>query len=200
MRGATSDLGDVEAPAASNRHRMRFGVHRGPRALQDLDKPVIAAVNGAAVGAGMDLASMCDIRFASDRAKFAMAYVRMGLVPGDGGCYFLPRIIGMSKALELMWTGRMIDAQEALAIGYLNRVVPHDDLMKEARAFAEELARGPAASIQLTKRLALRSATASMHDALEMAEHAMIIVRTSEDSKEGPRAFIEKREPHFTGE
>ena len=117
-------------------------MHYVPRAVQLLDKPYIAAVNGAAVGAGMDMASMADIRIASEHAKFAMSYVKVGLVPGDGGCYFLPRIVGIAKALELIWTGDFIDAQEALRIGYVSKVVPGDELMATATAFARRLAGG----------------------------------------------------------
>ena len=199
-KGVGSDvLGEASNAPAANRNGLRNSVQRVPRALANFEKPYIAAVNGAAVGAGMDMASMADIRIASDRAKFCMAYVRMALVPGDGGAYFLPRIVGMAKALDLMWTGRIFDANEALAMGYVTRVVPHDDLMKEVVAFAEELSRGPAVSIQLIKRLAYRSQTTGMHEALEMAEHAMVIARSTEDAREGPKAFAEKRPPNFQG-
>ncbi len=198
--GAGNDLfgGDGNA-AVAGRNGLRNSVQRVPRALLNLEKPYIASVNGAAVGAGMDMASMADIRIASDRAKFGTAYVKMGLVPGDGGAYYLPRIVGMSKALELLWTGRIISADEALDIGYVSRVVPHDDLADATTAFAEELANGPAIAIQLIKRLAYRSQSVGAHEALEMAEHAMVIARSTEDSKEGPRAFAEKREPKFEG-
>ena len=147
----------------------------------------------------MDMASMADIRIASDRAKFGMAYVRMGLIPGDGGAYWLPPIVGMPKALELMWTGRIFMADEALAMGYVSKVVPHDDLIAETMDFAGQIARMPAVSVQLIKRLAYRSAKVGAHEALEMAEHAMVIARSTEDSKEGPKAFMEKREPNFQG-
>ena len=189
---------DPNAPAM-NRNGLRNSVQRVPRALLSLEKPYIAALNGAAVGAGMDMASMADIRIASENAKFGMAYVRMGLVPGDGGAYYLPRIIGMAKALELMWTGRIFTAQEALEMGYVSRVVEKDALVGEVEALAAEIANSPAVSVQLIKRLAYRSATAGVHEALEMAEHAMVIARTTEDAKEGPKAFAEKRPPNFLG-
>lgn len=191
-------LGDPNAPA-SNRNSLRNSVQPVPRILQNIEKPYIAAVNGAAVGAGMDMASMADIRIASDRAKFGMAYVRMGLVPGDGGAYWLPRIVGMATALELMWTGRLFLADEALAMGYVSKVVPHDDLIAETMEYAGRIAKMPAVSVQLIKRLAYRSAVTGPHEALEMAEHAMVIARSTEDAKEGPRAFMEKREPNFQG-
>jgi 2-(1,2-epoxy-1,2-dihydrophenyl)acetyl-CoA isomerase len=174
-------------------------VHYVPRAVQLLDKPYIAAVNGAAVGAGMDMASMADIRIASDAAKFAMSYVKVGLVPGDGGCYFLPRIVGVAKALELIWTGDFIDPEEALRIGYVSQVVPGDKLMDATRELALRLAQGPAVAMQLAKRLVYRGLESSWHEAFEQANTAMAIAQSTEDAREGPRAFRESRPPKFTG-
>ena len=190
--------GDPNSPAA-NRNSLRNSVQRVPRALFNMEKPYIAAVNGAAVGAGMDMASMADLRFSSERAKYGMAYVRMALIPGDGGAYYLPRIVGMSKALELMWTGRIFDAQEALAMGYVTRVVPGEELIEQTLDFANDICRMPAVSVQLIKRLAYRSAVTGLHEALEMADHAMVIARSTQDAVEGPKAFSEKREPVFKG-
>ena len=189
---------EPDVPAA-NRNNLRNSVQRIPRALLNLEKPYLAAVNGAAVGAGMDMASMTDLRIVSERARFGAGYTRMGLVPGDGGAYFLPRLVGLAAALELLWTSRIIDAAEALAIGYANRLVSHADLMAETYALAREIAHGPAVAVQLTKRLAYRSREVGLHEALEMAEHAMLIARTTEDAKEGPRAFQERRAPRFQG-
>lgn len=205
-RGFCSGM-DVRAVAArgpqaslvERRNEMRESIHRVPRALAGLDKPLIGSINGAAAGAGMDMASMCDLRIASNKAKFAMSYVRMGLIPGDGGCYFLPRIIGMARALELIWTGRMIDAEEALRIGYVNKVVPHQELAAATRELATQLARGPAIAIQLAKRLAYRGLYMDLNTALEAAETAQLIARSTEDAIEGPRAWVEKREPRFKG-
>jgi 2-(1,2-epoxy-1,2-dihydrophenyl)acetyl-CoA isomerase len=185
--------------AASRRNWLRDGVHNVPRQVALLDKPYIAAVNGAAVGAGMDMASMADIRIAAQEARFAMTYVKVGLVPGDGGCYYLPRIVGAAKALELIWTGDFIDAAEALRIGYVSQVVPADELLPAARALAERIAQGPAVAVQLAKRLVYRGQTSDVYEALEAAGHAMAIVQSTEDAKEGPRAFAEKRAPQFKG-
>jgi enoyl-CoA hydratase/carnithine racemase len=192
-------MADTPPTAADRRNWLRDGVHMVPRAVQLLDKPYIAAVNGSAVGAGMDMASMADIRIASESAKFAMSYVKVGLIPGDGGAYFLPRIVGVAKALELIWTGDFIDAQEAQRIGYVSKVVPADDLMTEARAFAQRIVDGPAVAIQLAKRLVYRSLDASWQEAFEMASSAMAIAQTTEDAREGPRAFVEGRPPKFSG-
>lgn len=185
--------------AADRRNWLRDGVHAVPRAVQLLDKPYIAAVNGAAVGAGMDMASMADIRVASEQAKFAMSYVKVGLVPGDGGCYFLPRIVGIAKALELIWTGDFMDAQEALRAGYVSKVVPGDELMASATELARRLSEGPAVAMQLAKRLVYRGLDASWHEAFEEAGQAMAIAMTTEDAREGPRAFAESRPPKFVG-
>ena len=191
--------GNAAPSAASRRNWLRDGVHAVPRAVQLLDKPYIAAVNGAAVGAGMDMASMADVRIASESAKFAMSYVKVGLVPGDGGCYFLPRIVGIAKALEMIWTGDFIDAQEALRLGYVTRVVPAVDLLATANEFAHRLAAGPAVAMQLAKRLVYRSMDANWNEAFEMAGQAMAIAQTTEDAREGPRAFVEARTPRFVG-
>ena len=203
LRGASglqNVAGEGGPPSAADRRNwLRDSVHYVPRAVALLDKPYIAAVNGAAVGAGMDMCSMADIRIASEAARFSMGYVNVGLVPGDGGCYYLPRIVGLPKALELIWTGDMIDAQEALRIGYVTRVVPGDDLLPTARELAERIAKGPAVAVQLAKRLVYRAQTQEVGEALEAAGQAMAIVQSTEDAREGPRAYVEKREPQFRG-
>ncbi|MEE8337886.1 MAG: enoyl-CoA hydratase-related protein [Dehalococcoidia bacterium] len=181
------------------RNSLRFSVHRVPQALEYLDKPYIAAVNGAAVGAGMDMASMADIRIASDQARFGMSYVNVGLVPGDGGAWLLQRIVGTPKALELIWSGDLFDADEALKIGYVNRVVPHDELLDETYALARKLADGPPVAMQLAKRLVYRAQNQNFMEGLEAAQAAMTIVQSTEDAREGPRAFVEKRKPKFQG-
>jgi enoyl-CoA hydratase/carnithine racemase len=188
-----------EAGVAGRRNSLRYNVHRVARALTLLDKPYIAALNGPAAGAGMDMASMADIRFCSETARFGMTYVRMGLIPGDGGAYFLPRIVGVAKALELIWTGDLIDAQEALRIGYVSRVYPAATLMQETYTFAAKLVEGPGVAVQLAKRLLYRSLDTSLDAALDLAQSAMAIAQSTEDAVEGPRAFIERRKPAFQG-
>ena len=188
-----------EGTVAERRHSLRDRVHPIPRALIQLEKPYIAAINGAAAGAGMDMASMADIRFASTTARMGMSYVRVGLVPGDGGAYSLPRIVGIQRALDLIWTGRMITAQEALEMGYVLAVYEPDELMPRVREYAEQIAKGPATAIQLAKKLVYRSTNITFDDHLDMAQMAMFIAQSTEDAKEGPRAFVEKREPQFKG-
>jgi 2-(1,2-epoxy-1,2-dihydrophenyl)acetyl-CoA isomerase len=191
---------DTPPSAADRRNWLRDGVHMVPRAVRLLDKPYIAAVNGAAVGAGMDMASMADLRFASEHARFAMSYVKVGLVPGDGGCYFLPRIVGIARALELIWTGDFMDAREALRVGYVTRVTSADELMPETLAFARRLAEGPAVAMQLAKSLVYEGmGKPDWQEALDAANTAMAIAQSTEDAREGPRAFVESRPPKFIG-
>ncbi len=200
VRGGPIDgLMDRSRSLAENRNFLRDSVQRIPRLVALMEKPYIAAVNGAAVGAGMDMASMCDIRFAAETARFGMTYVRMGLVPGDGGCYYLPRIVGVARALDLIWTGRLITAREALEMGYVSAVVPEDELMAYTWDYASKLAKGPAVAIQQSKRLLYRSLELDVDAALDLAQQAMLICRSTEDAVEGPRAFAEKREPQFKG-
>jgi enoyl-CoA hydratase/carnithine racemase len=199
---ASGERGDVlraELNAGERRNSLRYTVHRVAHALEYLDKPYIAAVNGAAVGAGMDMASMADIRIASDQARFGMSYVNVGLIPGDGGAWLLPRIVGTQKALELIWSGELFNAQEALEMGYVLRVVPHEDLMAETREYALKLAAGPPIAMQLAKRLVYRGLNQDFMEGLEQAQAAMTIVQSTADSKEGPAAFREKRAPNFEG-
>jgi 2-(1,2-epoxy-1,2-dihydrophenyl)acetyl-CoA isomerase len=188
-----------QAPSIADRRYSLRGVQRVGRAVLQLDKPYIAAVNGPAAGAGMDLASMADIRFAARDAKFTQAYSRNAIIPGNGGCYFLPRIVGMAQALELLWTSRSFSAEEALAMGYVSRVVETEHLLEETLAFARELAAGPPVAIQYMKKLAYKSQDVDLDTALNMAQWLQTIAASTEDAREGPRAFREKRPPNFTG-
>ena len=190
---------DADQTPALRRNSLRFGVHRVPQALQHLDKPYIAAVNGAAVGAGMDMASMADVRIASDQARFGTGVRPRRAGPRRRWRLAAPRLVGLQKALELIWSGELFDSQEALEMGYVSRVVPHDSLMDEVYAYAQKLASGPPITMQLAKRLVYRGLDTPFMEALDAAQAAMTIVQTSEDSKEGPKAFAEKRQPLFQG-
>lgn len=187
----------TEASVADRRHSLRDRVHPIPRALIQLEKPYIAAINGAAAGAGMDMASMADIRFASSTARVGMTYVRMGLIPGDGGTWSLPRIVGTQRALDMIWTGKMMTAQEALESGYVLAVYEPGELMPRVTEYARQIAKGPGVAVQLSKKLVYRSANIPFDEHLDFAQMAMFISQSTEDAREGPRAFVEKREPRF---
>jgi 2-(1,2-epoxy-1,2-dihydrophenyl)acetyl-CoA isomerase len=169
------------------------------RAIHATDKPVIAAVNGAAAGAGMNLALACDIRWASESAKFAESFVRIGLHPDWGGIHALPRIVGLSRALELMWTGELIDAAEALRIGVVSRVLPNESLVPDALAFADRLARGPAVALAEIKRSVRASMSMTLEEALAREIEAQERCWKTRDAREGIAAFREKRDPKYEG-
>ena len=168
-------------------------------ALRNAPKPVIAAVNGAAAGAGMNLALCCDVRLASTAAKFAQAFVRRGLHPDWGGTYFLPRIVGTAKACELIFTGEVIDAQEALRLGIVSAVYEPEELMPAALALARKIADGPPVAIRLAKRAIYHNLECDLRQALEFETYAQNICYETEDAAEGIRAFVEKRPPAFRG-
>jgi len=175
------------------------GVHRIVLSLEDLDKPVISAINGAAMGAGMDMAIMCDIRICSDRARLAESYINIGVVPGDGGAYFLPRLAGISKALELLLTGDVINPDEALNLGIVNRVVPHDHLMDEAFKLAEKIAEKPPLAVRMIKRAVYQAQTGTLRSHLDYISSQLALLTETEDHIEAAKAFLEKRKPVFTG-
>jgi enoyl-CoA hydratase/carnithine racemase len=175
-------------------------VQRVPRAVADLDKPLIASVSGAAVGAGMDMALMCDLRIAGRSARFCESYIKVGLVPGAGGLYFLPRLVGTAKALELFLTADFVDAEEAHRIGLVNRVCEDDDLLAETYELAARVAAGPPIATRIIKRALYQSAEASLQTSLDLASSHMAVVQSTRDSREALAAFREKRRPEFHGD
>ena len=168
-------------------------------AMRDCQKPVIAAVNGAAAGAGMNLALACDMRIASTTARFSQAFVKRGLHPDWGGTYFLPRIVGIAKTCELIFTGETIDAAEALKLGIVNAVVAPEDLLAQAYKLARKIAAGPPVAIQIAKRSIYHNQDVDLRAALEFENFAQNVCRETEDAKEGIRAFVEKRAAVFRG-
>lgn len=181
------------------RGRYRRGIQGIPRRLARFDKPLIAAVNGAAIGAGLDLACMCDLRVASERAKFGSTFVKVGLVPGDGGAALLQRVVGMPAALDLVLTARVIRTDEAQRIGLVHRVVAPEALEDAVRELAAAIAANPPLAVQLTKSAVYRSQHLSLEDALELASTYQGIVQRTADHDEGVAAILEKRTPRFEG-
>jgi enoyl-CoA hydratase/carnithine racemase len=183
--------------AAEITQRYRRGIQRIPRAFATLQVPIIAAVNGAAIGAGNDLAMMCDIRIASRNARFAESFVKLGIVPGDGGCWLLARAVGASKAAEMALTGDTIDAAEALRIGLVSRVVALDELIDAALELAGRIAANPPRVLRWTKQLLQQSRVGTMDEALEAAGHFQGLAHHTADHAEAVAAFFEKRAPVF---
>jgi enoyl-CoA hydratase/carnithine racemase len=174
-------------------------VHRVPLALESVDKPVIAAINGAAAGAGLDLALQCDLRYAAASARLGETYVRVGLVPGAGGTWFLPRLVGTAKALELFWTGELISAEEAERIGMINKALPDETLLAHVRGIAEKIARAPQLSVRFIKRAVYQGQRIDLRTSLDLISSHYAVVASSGDHKEAVKAYLEKRKPNFTG-
>jgi enoyl-CoA hydratase/carnithine racemase len=197
--------GDIREMAEGKRQSWEMkkflweGVHRIALILEDMDKPVIAAINGAAMGAGLDMALMCDLRICSEKAKLAESYILMGLVPGDGGAYYLPRLVGTAKALELFFTGDVVTPQEAAAMGMVNRVVPHERLMEETMNLAAKIAAKPPLALRMTKRAVYQGLTSTLRAHLDYISSHMAIITETKDHREAARAFLEKRKPIFEG-
>ena len=184
----------IDTPAAYRR-----GVQRIPIAFSELDVPVIAAVNGPASGAGLDLAAMCDLRIASETAVFSESFIRVGLIPADGGAWFLPKVVGLAKAMELSYTAEPIDAAEALRIGLVSQVIKAENLLDAARDLAAKIVRHPPHAIRMTKRLMRGSQMAELPVALEMAATMQAVLQRTDDHAEAVSALLEKREPAFRG-
>lgn len=184
---------------AEARRGYRFGIQRIPLAMYDLEIPVVAAVNGPAVGAGCDLALMCDVRVAAEQASFAESFVRLGLVSGDGGAWFLPRIVGAARAYEMTLTGDPVDAERALDWGLVSAVHPPQDLLPQALAIAERMARHPPHSLRLNKRLLRETERLTLPQSLELAAALQSIAQATDDFREGVTAMLEKRKPDFQG-
>lgn len=189
-----------DEPPGALRQWYRQGIQRLATAFYNLEVPTIAAVNGAAIGAGCDLTCMCDIRIAADNASFAESFVRVGLIPGDGGAWLLPRVVGMSKAAEMSFTGDTLTAVEALACGLVSRVVPADRLMSEALALAGRIAANPGTGLRLTKRLLREGQHMRLESLLEMSAGFQAIAHKTGHHVEAINAFVEKRKPDFSRE
>ena len=197
MRDKSGTFGG-SPPAISDGYR--DNIHQMLRALYGIRVPVIAAVNGAAIGLGCDVACLGDIRIASEKAKFGVTFLKLGIIPGDGGTWILPRVIGQARAAELFYTGDVIDAATALDWGLVSRVVPHDDLLGEARALADKIVAMPPHALRQAKNLMRQGQQVSYDSALEMAANTQAMMHHTNDHAEGVAALMEKRSPDFKGE
>lgn len=182
------------------RERYRSGIHRMVRAIWGIELPLIAAVNGPAIGLGNDVACLADMRIAADSAIFGATFLKIGLVPGDGGAWILPRTIGMARAAELFFTGDTIDAATALHWGLVSKVVPAAQLMEEARALAGRICRQPPDVLRMTKRLMREGEAASFDTIMEMSASMQSLAHLTSDHREAVAAFFEKRAAEFKGE
>ncbi|NLG45833.1 crotonase/enoyl-CoA hydratase family protein [Gordonia sp. (in: high G+C Gram-positive bacteria)] len=177
----------------------REGIQRIPRALYSLEVPMIAAVNGPAVGAGCDLTLMCDVRIASTKAFFAESFVKLGLIPGDGGAWLLPRVVGPARAAEMALTGDRVDAATALEWGIVSRVVEPDELLPAARELAARIAVNPPVAVRMTKKLLRESSQQTLDQLLELSATMQAVAHHTEDHREAVAAFLEKRPATFVG-
>ena len=206
---AFSAGGDVKAMKAREgafagsgvaiRDGYRRNIHRIVRAIYGLEVPAIAAVNGAAIGLGCDVACMTDIRICAENSRFGVTFLKLGLIPGDGGAWLLPRTIGMSRAAEMLFTGDVIDAQTAVAWGLVSRAVPAETLLDEAAALAGRIAAQPPHALRLTKSLLRQGQSASYDTIMEMSAAAQAISHLTDDHMEGVEALLEKRDAVFKG-
>lgn len=188
-----------QTPPDATRLNYKRGVHSVIRALADVEVATIAAINGPAMGLGLDIGALCDIRIAGASAKMASNFVKVGIIPGDGGAWILTNAIGATRAAELVLTGDVVDAEEAMRIGLVTRVVPDDRLLAEARAIAERIAVNPPRSIRLAKRLLREAQHGRLVDVLELSAAFQALAHETADHKEAVEAFSAKRPPKFTG-
>jgi len=179
--------------------RLRERHHIAIRMLREIEKPTIAAVNGAAVGLGCDFALACDLRIASEKASFGELFVKRGIMPDCGGTWLLPKIVGLTKTFELIYLGELITAQEALRIGLVNWVVPHEKFKDETHALAKKLASGPPIAYAQAKRAINAGLLADLARGLEYEIAGQMVCLASEDKEEGVKAWKEKRPPRFKG-
>ncbi|WP_342643727.1 enoyl-CoA hydratase/isomerase family protein [Rhodoligotrophos ferricapiens] len=191
--GDIIEMGDrLEQEPRQRKAELFERVERIPLTLEDLDKPVIAAVNGAATGAGMDMALMCDIRYAARSARFAETYVNVGLVPGAGGAHFLPRLVGAAKALELFWTGDFINAEEAKRIGIVNEVFDDAELMDKVLGIAARIAKAPPLTLKMIKRAVYQGLRSDLRTSLDLISSHYAVVTSTEEHRAAVRKFIER--------
>ncbi|MBI4619035.1 MAG: enoyl-CoA hydratase [Desulfobacterales bacterium] len=189
----------VEIPLVERRAFVRGVSHRIITEIRNLEKPVIASINGHAIGAGCNIALACDMRIASEKAKMGVGFINMGLVSDYGGLYFLPKLVGAAKALELYFTGDLIDAKEAERIGIVNKTVSPEELEKATYDLAGKIAKKAPIALGMIKEILYKGLNMDLVSELDLEANAQSICLKTEDHREGVRAFLEKREPMFKG-
>ena len=199
LRHMRDKAGMFSGPPHQVARQYRTGIQRIPRTMSTLEVPSIAAVNGPAIGVGCDLACMCDIRIASQSATFAESFVKVGIVPGDGGAWLLQRVIGYSRAAELSFTGDTIDASMAREMGLVSKVVAGEELRKEALQLAERIAQNPGGALRLTKRLLRQAQEERLEVILEMSAAYQALAHHTADHDEALASIFDKRKPIFDG-
>lgn len=197
--GDLKTMGERLEQSPVRRSREMLRMTRAIQKLRDTPKPVLAAVSGPAIGAGLVLALACDLRLASVSARFSAPFLRIGMTPDFGGAYFLPRLIGTARALELLWTQETIDAATALTMGLVNRVFPDERFEAEVCGFAARVAENPAGALALSKLAVYHGAEQTLGELLDLEALVQTVLSRSEDAREGVRAFVEKRRPRFRG-
>jgi enoyl-CoA hydratase/carnithine racemase len=199
LKAMQAHEGTFAGGGATIRENYRREIHMLSRALYEMDIPTIAAVNGPAIGLGCDIACLADIRIASEQARFGVTFLKVGLIPGDGGAWLLQRVIGFSRAAELLYTGDLIDARTAAEWGLVSRVVPHERLLDEAIAMAERIAAQPPHALRLAKGLLRQGRDSSYAALMEFSAAAQGLCHQTDDHMEGVNAVLEKRTPVFKG-
>lgn len=191
--------GNFAGSPADIRAAYKNNIHKLVKAIWNIEVPVISAINGAAIGLGCDVACLGDIRIASTNARFGITFLKIGLIPGDGGAWLSPRIIGMARASQLLFTGEVIDAKKALEWGFVSEVVEPDELMDAAMAMAIRVAQQPPHALRVTKSLLRQGQTTDFDNIMELSAASQGLMHHSQDHIEGVDAFLEKREANFTG-
>ena len=191
--------GNFSGSSVALRERYRYGIHKIVRSVWNIEVPVIAAVNGAAVGLGNDVACLADIRIASKNARFGVTFLKIGLIPGDGGAWLLPKIIGLSMASELLFTGKLINADQAKECGLISEVFEESELMIEANNLAQSIVKQPPDALRMSKKLLREGMISNFETILEMSANMQALMHLTEDHQEAITAFFEKRDGNFKG-
>lgn len=199
LKAMQARTGAFAGGPADVREGYRGNIHRLVRALYQFDLPLIGAINGPAIGLGCDVATLCDIRIAAAGAKFGVTFLKIGLIPGDGGAWILPRAIGASRAAEMLFTGDVLDAETAMAWGLVSRVVPAEHVLEAAMALAHKIAAQPPHALRIAKSLLRQGQSASYDQILELSAAAQGLMHHTADHEEGVAAMLEKRAPVFEG-